>query len=50
MNNADYGSIINGISKSDAVNLLQNGKLTEGKGVLLKYKKLKIFLPYINKM
>ena len=33
-NDADYGFIINGIRKSDAVNLLQNTDLTEGRGVL----------------
>ena len=33
--NADYCCIINGITKSDALNLLKNADLT-GKGVLLK--------------
>ena len=31
---ADYCCIINGISKSDAVNLLQNVNLNESRGVL----------------
>ena len=31
---ADYCCIINGISKSDAVNLLQNANLNESRGVL----------------
>ena len=30
----DYCCIINGISKNDATNLLQNANLTEGKGLL----------------
>ena len=30
----DYLCIINGISKSDAVNLLQNANLIEGRGIL----------------
>ena len=34
INSADYRCIINGISKSDAVNLLQNTNLTEERGVL----------------
>ena len=33
INSADYRCIINGISKSDAVNLLQNTNLTEERGV-----------------
>ena len=31
-----YRCIINGINKSDAVNLLENSNLTEGRGVLQK--------------
>ena len=33
INGVDRRCIINGISKKDAVNLLQNANLTEGKGV-----------------
>ena len=31
---ADYCCIINGMKKNDAVNLLQNANLTEGRGEL----------------
>ena len=34
VNSADYSCIINRISKSDALNLLQNANLTEGRGAL----------------
>ena len=44
----DYRCIINGISKSDAVNLPQNADLTEKGGVLWKLISLKNLLPYIK--
>ena len=45
VNGADYRCIINGISKNDAVNLLQNTNLTEGRGVLKNRKIKKNLLP-----
>ena len=31
---ADYYCVVNGISKSDAVNVFENADLTEGRGIL----------------
>ena len=48
LNGADYRCIIEGISKSDAVNLLKNADLTK-KGRYYKYKKIyKNFSTYIK--
>ena len=40
INDADYRCIINEISKRDTVKVLQNGDLTEERGVLKKRKKI----------
>ena len=46
INRATLYCSINGDSKSDAVNLLQNVNLTKEKGVLQKFKNSKIFTIY----
>ena len=48
VNGAHYHFIINGISKSDAVNLLESAGLIEESGVLKNKKNIKNLLPYIK--
>ena len=43
-----FSCITNGISKSDALNLLQNANLAEVREALLNKKKLRNLLPYMN--
>ena len=48
VNGTHYHFIINGISKSDAVNLLESAGLIEESGVLKNKKNIKNLLPYIK--
>ena len=48
INGADQRCIINGISKSNAVNLIQNPNLSEKQGLLQRQNKYKKLLPHLG--
>ena len=50
INGSDYRYIINGISKSNALNLLKNADLTKKQNIIKTKKKLKTFSPYIKRV